>query len=648
MANKLAEKLTGINLRQLATCWQFKLPRMMQIRKYRRLYNGIIPPRLRTSFNVPIPIFPGMIDTLQADLDETHILKADEDDPADFKAIVKINAAIKKESTSSRPGAQWNKKFRQGRFEKIITGREVFSFSAASVIDETKGTEQYHSNLEVVPFEDFFFEPMGGGSLEGHLFTGRQNVWRTESQLRKGVEDGLYDREQVNKLLQVGGADYKRSGIWDGYLDFSNRFQPLGLMPEANNYVGEKVFHLVEFESVYEGRRWYNLFEPFMAEWIRFEKLKDINSSGGYNFISSASHEDPKNFASKSFADDLYPIADTMITLVNQDLTNRQKRNLNAKAYDKDMVKDLAKLDEAQWRPDALVPFDTKGGTRRLSEGVYEFKTPEIGGTIDMANWLESVAGRNLGVNELQQGGSQPASKKVGVIYSEMANINKRLSFMSQPELELVQELGVLFVASLKDYMREPMAIELLGETGIEWGVLERVDLDLNRNPKFSVVSQSSQNKLNEAAAGRKEKAFGMVKGSPNVNPRAFDEYVLRDIGGLPEPDIAIILDTNNDSDKETIAEAAAAVQEIMLHGKQPKMNYNADRYYINHLLDFAKEHRDTIPMKKFEMLIQTALAHEQIVIGNEKEKAARDAQRILAAQGGIPGQVPNQTPVIQ
>jgi len=48
--------------------------------------------------------------------------------------------------------------------------------------------------------------------------------------------------------------------------------------------------------------------------------------------------------------------------MFNQELTNREKRNFGARAYDKDMFKDVRKLDESMHRPDALVPADTKGG----------------------------------------------------------------------------------------------------------------------------------------------------------------------------------------------------------------------------------------------------------------------------------------------
>lgn len=596
--NKLAEKCTEVALKQLRESWTFKLPRIRNIQRYRRLYNTEVLPKLRVQFNVPVPVFSGMIDTLQSDLDDGLILKYESQDPADWKPIQKLNAAIKQESGSMRPGAQWDEKWRAARLECIFSGRGILKFTAGN----DKG---YYSNLEVVPFEDFFFEPSGGGDLDNHMFAGQQNIWRTKQQLLDGVAEGIYDKAQVNILVEGGaGKTWKMNGIWDGMNDVGYRFRPLGLTNTSHNYVGEDVFHLVEWVMSYEGRRWYIVLEAYTGIWIRFEKLEDVNSGGYMPWISFASHKDLKNFASKSFADDLYPVADSIITLFNQDLTNRQKINLNARAYDKEMFKDVAKLDEAQYRPDALVPVDTKNGTRRIGEGLYSFTTPALTGTVDLIGWLEANTGKHVGVSEIQQGASMPAGKKVGVAFAELQQIGKRVSFMSQPFITAGQQLGNLFFQSLKDYMTEPMAVKLLGEAGFEWDVLKRLDLSLKRNFEISVVSTSQRNKQSALEKQDKKDALAMVSNSPNINQKARDEYILRDIGQFTEYETAILLDNTNQSNKDSASMLAAAIQEIGLRGKMPAINYNADLFFLEGLLKFARKTRGSLPEKKFTILM--------------------------------------------
>lgn len=643
-ANTLADEVATLALKQLRTSFEFKIPRVQTIKKYRRLYNGYVPPKLRQQFNVPLPVFPGMIDTLQADLDDTLIIEYEMSDPADWKRVEKANAALTLESKSARPGAQWEKKFRQYRFEKIITGRGVGVFNAEA------GEDGYHSELDIVPFEDFFFEPMGGGNLENHIFAGRQNVWRTAGQLAQGVRDGIYSSSQVNKITAGGGRTYKLAPGWDGEIDTASRFRSLGLNPEGNNYVGEEVYNFCEWVTEYKGRRWYLFFDAYSGEWARFEKNSDVRSSDEMPFFSSASHEDLKNFASKSFCDDLYPIADSIITLFNQDLTNRQKRNLNAKAYDRSMFKDVGKLDEAQYRPDALVPVETFGGTRRISEGLFSFETPEITGTVDLISWLEGEVGKQVGVTDMQQGAPQPATKKVGVAYAESAQISKRLSFTSKPFTEMGQQLGDRFFCSLKDYMREPMSIELLGEDGVEFDVLRRVDLNVNRDFKITVSSQMQKNNATEEETQNQVRALSMTAGSPNLNLKVRDEMVLRKIGKFSEHDIALLMDPTADTDKETLAEVAGAIQDIIIRGKKPKTNWNADRYFVKRLVDFAKQHRDTLSARKFQLLMQYAQEHMQIAADNVPDEAKAAVQSEMAggppagpmpAPSGAPGPMP-------
>ena len=611
-------------MRQLATCYAFKIPRMNQIRKYRALYNGQTEKQLRIRYNVPIPIFTGMIDTLQADLNDGLILKFSESDPADWKAVKKVNAALQKESTSMRPGAMWDHKFRMARQENIFSGRGYLKHNASNQYG-------FETSLTAPTFDSMFFEPAGGGQLENHLFCGESDIWKTASELQDRAGND-FDARQVKKLLAFSGSTYKQSSFWNNY-DFANRFLSLGLTPDSNNYVGETMFNFVEWCQTYKGQRWYILFEAFTGTWVKFEKLTDIHSSGYYPWMSFASHEDSKNFASKSFADDLYPLAKAMTDLFNEDMENKKRRGSNARLYDKDMFPDVAKLDEAQMGRDRLVPVDTKNGTRRIDQGIYEFKTPEITGTVDALNYLEALAGRNFGVNDLQKGDAGKDAK-VGVTMLESQQISERLSFESQPFIEVGQQLGMRFFGALKDYLREPLSIKILGEDGYQWDTLQRIDLDVKRDFEITVTSQSKENKTNELLHQKKMAALLAVRDKPvlnkGVNGKLIDEYILRD-AGLDELEIALILDPRSHADKTTIAETSAAIQDIM-QGRVPKVNYNATAYFLQTLLDFVKTHQDDKKIKgKLQIFLDYINKHEPIAIENETRRAVSDAQALTA-----------------
>lgn len=618
----LPEELVSKATKQIWASYQFKLPRVTQIRKYRDLYNGKVPPRLRVRYNVPIPIFAGMIDTLQADLDDALRIRGQEGDPGDYKALEKYNAAITQESTSQRPGAQWNSKFRLARQEMLITGRGIMKYTASS-------DGGFSSNLDVVPFEDFYFEPNGGQYLDAHLFTHQDKIWKLRADL-EAEKGGVYDRKQVEKLLNEStGTEVKMSNLWNSH-DFANRFMPLGLSPESNAYVGEPLYHFVESVLKHNGIDWYLLWEAYTGTWIRCEKLRDVNSAGYSPWFSFASHPDIKNFASKGFGDDLYPHAMAMSDLFNEDLENRRRRNSGSRAYDQDMVPNVGDLDQAQMARDRLVAIDTKGGSRRISEAIYEFQTPELTGTIDMLSYMEQLAGRNFGVNDLQQGAAQGASKAVGVTYAELGQINKRIGFESQPFIEAGQELGMRFFVGLKDHLKEPMAIKLLGESGFEWDELTRKDLDINRDFEIQVVSQSKENSTNELARAAKQEALERVANrqhiNPDVNYRMIDEHDLRE-GGWTDAEIALILDPNNKTDQRTIAETSSAIQ-LLMQGKMPPVNYNATAYFMRRILDFVKTHQDNAKVEKnFSKFMEYIDQHAEIAKENEARRAANDVR---------------------
>jgi hypothetical protein len=130
-------------------------------------------------------------------------------------------------------------------------------------------------------------------------------------------------------------------------------------------------------------------------------------------WVSYATHEDNKNFLSKSYGDDLYGVADSTHILFNQELTNREKRNFNARGYDVEMFTDVAKLDQAQTRPDALVPVKVPAG-KRIEDGIFTFETAELQGTINLLDWMQQPAQEGGAARHLRQDNHQPRPHRAG------------------------------------------------------------------------------------------------------------------------------------------------------------------------------------------------------------------------------------------
>ena len=641
---KMAEDAVRRATLQISACYEFKKSRMARITKYYELYDGKTPKKLRQLFNVAIPVFPGMIDTLNAQYDTPIILNFKEGGPEDYFKVKKVNAAFEMEVMDSNKNSKWESKLRMARKDAIMSGVGIVEYRSTS-------DPEYKSELTNIDINDFNFQPEGGYILENHLFAGVENVEKTKAALEQGAEAGIYDKEQV-KLLVERAQDQEYLPDPDNMENNQRlaRFKPLGLDPSSETYVGEPVFRLAEHILNIKGERYYLCFHPWTKTWLRFEKWKDLDSSGLYPWKTFATHPDKKNFLSKSYADDLYPAADAIVAMFNQELTNREKRNFGARAYDKDMFKDVRKLDEAMHRPDALVPADTKGGTKQIAGGIFEFKTGELQGTVNLIDWITGSLGRNTGATDLAMGGVQQASKKASVTFAEQKSVSKRIGWGAQPFQDMMADLGKAYLWGLKDHMPSKMAIRIMGEGGWDWDEITRLDLDTEKDVDVFVESADQKIQESEMKKERRVQALKMID-PVTVNPQKLNEEILMSVGEYDDAEIAEFLDLKTYQDRKALAKAAEAIQLIMM-GKKPEMWYGANIAFIQKIVDVASDKRATLG-PKFQQMIDYAMAHEEIAKQNiERKMLENQSQMQDPQQGAMPGQrsqsVPGQAPQSQ
>ena len=618
--SQIADEAVNIATKQLLASTDFKKPRLARINKFWELYDGKTTKKLRQLFNIPIPVFAGMIDTLNAQYDTPIQIKFGEGDSADYFKVEKINGAFRKENTNTAENSKWDSKLRTMRKHAIMTGVGVGRYDVSS-------DPEYTSSISNVPLKYFHFQPRGGKDLERHLFAGQEGVEKTKSDLIQGGTSGVYNREQIYKLITTAErSDYLPDSSTDLATKLS-RFKPLGLDPDNNSYVGESVFKLCEWILRINGERYYLCFDPWTKIWIRFEKWKEMCSSGLYPWVSFATHDDDENFLSKSYGDDLYVAADAIVGMFNQEMTNREKRNNGARAFDKDMFTDVRKLDEAMHRPDGLVPADTKGGTRRISEGVYEFKVGELGGTVNLIDWITGSLGRNTGANELSMGEVQNANKKASVTFAEQKSVSKRLSWASAPFQEMMSALAKRYVWGLKDHMPSKMAIKMLGSNGWDWDQITRLDLNTTKDVDIIITSTEKQVIDNEIKSKKRADALTSIGADPslvgNTNPQWRIEQILKN-AEFSDVEIAVAMDTKNFADKKALAHAAESIQ-LILQGQKPALWFGATIAFMQKITDFAADNRATLK-DKYDALLQYAMAHKEIVMANIERKVQEEA----------------------
>lgn len=630
---ELAKEAVERALYMVAQCHKFKAPRLLQIAKYRDLYAGKIKKKFRQPFNVNIPVFAGAMDTLQAGFNDDLAVRFQEQEKADYMSAKKITALWDMEVTSTTKNAKFPQKCRTDRANALYSGRGFMMNYAQSI-------PEYCNNFEIYELEDAIFQPMGGVHLENHLYAGRENILRSASQLQSGP----YNQTQVKKLLDMAAkTDYLPVDDTEVANSLA-KFQAMGLDPKSADYIGEQMFNLVEMTLTINGQREYLLFSPWYRIWLNFKPHKEMFSSNLYPWVSWATHEDNKNFLSKSYADDMYSVADAVHTLFNQELTNREKRNMNARAFDKDMFPDVAKLDQAQHRPDALVAADTKGGTRQLSQGIYEFKTAELSGTINLIDWMNAEMGKDVGVTDLSMGGSQQTNKKASVVFAEQQNISKRLLLRSSPYTEAMGEIGKLFIQGLKDHMPAKKAVRLIGDEAEGWEEITRLDLDTYSDLDIRIISSSIEMKNSQLKKEARLKVLSEISANPNevvlVNPRGIVEEKLRSGGEFDDAEIAVLMDTKNYGNKEETAYAHKAIQDIK-NGDKPDLFFGATTLFLEIIYDFARNYRSKIGEKKYIKYLDYIDAHNDIVMENLQRKAKDEAmaQANTPPSGTVQGQ---------
>lgn len=626
------DTVTQIAFDALCSSQEYKQPRMDQIAWYERLYNNDVPRRFRQLSNVVVPIFSGLVDTLLADFNDEVQLKFS-GKISDYLVIPKIQKLFEKERDSLKSHARWNQKARWDRFNAVISGRGIFQ-------NFSESDPEYRNVLEVINYSDFHCQSLGGGNIDNHLFKGREGIYRTYNEI---INNDGFPLEQRNKIKDTAWSSEFMQQIEDTYGTKLQSFYSLGLNPDTNSYTGEKTFNLCRFQVTFEGAQYAVLFEPLSKTWL------DVQPWDRELFASWATHENHKNFWNKSYADDFAKIAETVNILFNQEITNREKRNNSARAFDPEVFTDPEKLDEAQYIPDRLVPFDSKGGTVKGSDGIYTFETAELQGTLDLSQTLMQILGNYTGANELSLGGGGSPAKKPTIVIAQQQQLSKRIGLRTDPMKECYAQLGRMWFEGVKRDMPTKIAIELLGEDGyVEDKELSREEVGQVGDLSITCVSNSEQENLDVIRRDSKAKAIDMVSNGQNLN-KFEKEVIYREVGQFDENQIAFLVDDLPYSARKQIAHASKAIQALLLK-KKPSIYYNADSAYLQYIQDWMLDQQDKLKKDgKYKGFVGFIKAMGDVVNQNMARKAKNDvrAQKRAAmlqapGPGGAPAADPN------
>lgn len=567
----------------------YKERRMNRVQLYERLYNNELPRKERQLFNVCLPIFGGFEDALQANLTDPVQLKFVETNPQDYLVVPKVQAQWENERDGLQPHQMWNSKARDMMHDALLSGRALGKIYSES-------DPEYRSVFEVTNYTNFHCQPLGGGYLENHLFAGEEAIYMT---LEDIVDNPNFPLDQRNKIANFSYTDEWWQNIEQRYGTKFARFKSLGLDIYSNTFSGTRTLMLNQFVVTHQGRRFYVLWDPIAQIWLQCEPLEDFLGTSKMPWKSAATHQDSQNFWSKSFSDDIFAIALTISTLLNQELTNREKSNFNARAYDPTMFTDEAKLDAAQYIPDRLVPADTNMGARKIADGIFSFQTPQLQGTINLIDWLETDLGRQVGVSPIMMGTPGLRGVKAAVALQEQQMGAKRIGFQSESFKEMFGQCGEAYLQGLRDFMPATLMVKTIGEDGYtEQSELKRIELSKSSMIGVKVLSSSAQLADNDSKKQARIQALTMTAQSQNISSVWRDEQTLKAVGGFDDGEVKLAMDTQSYGSKKQIAQASAAIQ-VILNGKMPDTYFGADRVFLQYIQDFLQDNKSKVMKQK-------------------------------------------------
>uniref|UniRef100_A0A6H1ZCS2 Portal protein n=1 Tax=viral metagenome TaxID=1070528 RepID=A0A6H1ZCS2_9ZZZZ len=596
-------------------------------------YFGRVKKTLKGRFNVPMPVMSGFIDTLLSKIDDAPVIKFRPVEEADFRPTKKLQAFY--DVVSKSEDNDFDSKDLDGKKLASFYGRALFKTFAES-------DPKFKFNLHVTDPYDFYVDPLGGGDLENARYCGEDNIFKSKSELIAGANAGLYNSKNV--MLLVNGL--VENTILDNdntQQNKANRLSAIGLTSRMHNFMGEGMVRLIESGTVFEGERYYVLWDYNTGLTVRAEPLEKVFESKLWWWTSWATHRDAFNFWSKSPADDIRPVAEVIKILANQELDNRQKRNFGQRAYDPDMFPNGAEL---EYRPNGLVSVkagETK--TRAIASGIYEFQTPELNGTINLVDWLDGIIGQKSGVTAAAQGSSD--DKKVGIYQGNMQQVADRLGLYNKAYAKCHAAIGRRFVWGCYEHLNKAQAVKMIGEGGVTWDEIRKSDI----NPDVDIFVESSSNELrmSELKNERRQGAIAQILADPEIKKSVNQNWLAEQLllaGMFDDEDVRVALDTENDGNREVLARASEAIQEI-IKGKEPKLFRGATTAYQQKILDFATDNTDD-DLELFTKLTDFAKAHDKLVMENMSRKAMQVRNReglgtpeeapMPAMPGAIPG----------
>lgn len=600
----MEEKILETAIKSVKNSLDFKRPRLEKINKYEKAYYGHYERDNESGYNIHIPILEGFVQTLESKIDDNVNLIFKQGKISRFKTAKKIMQLFKKDSAPDR-----------GNYASADLDAKKFAiFSGFGVLKLIPNGNPYFQKLEAVDYYDFIFDPLGPRNLEEHNFVGQINIIKRKSDLINGAKNGVYDKEQVKKLINNYSTSFYNNNKEEFYKKIK-RYEKLGLgiiKTDKIDYSGDDLFLLTELYLNYRGERYYILFDFYTETYLKIKKLVNIFKDGLYPYVAWHFERNPSSFLCKSPLDSVYPVSEAMRIMINYIFSNIRKRNFPQIIYDADKIDNPAQL---IYKPNGLIAAKLNFG-ESINNSFSKIETQDITTiSVNVLSFLDQFIGLKTGVTPSAQGVAN--EDKVGIYFGNIEQVSDRFNLLNKFYNEAYINLGIRYINNLIYYLPDGYEIQMLGEDGYQQEKIFKEEL----MDEFSIDVSSSnlELKINSALRNKQIEALNLILRDQEIRKMVNLKWLINQIlkvGEFKEEEIKNALDTTDDYNAEIISEASRAIEEI-LSGRKPKIYRRADTNFIRKIIYFATDKVEDEEI--YYALIDYALQHLPIAERNAK-----------------------------
>ena len=612
MINKqLRDKITAQAINEIEFARTYKSGKVKNWQKNEEMYYGKKMASTESRANVSLGRMQGFVHTLLSKIDNPLVFKFEKRKDAQLKRVELLNGLRRIDANNDN----WDIKDLVGKKQGIVYGRAIYKYYASSDV-------KYKANLEPIDVYDFLIDPSCGGvDIEQASYLGYYNIVKSRKELKDGVKKGIYNRDNVNQLIEGAGNSDETS------IEESNkrsRSYGQGTTSNQKEIKSNDKFKFWEWFTTFDGTRYYILMTNGGLD-VRIEALDEMTASGMWPLWTWACFPDLTEFWTPSYCDYVREIFMAQDVSINQMLDNAEAINKPMKIVNVEAIEDLAKL---KYRRDGIIP--TKGNFD-ANRAVQVINTPSINTPLQVFKELDAIAQAESGVTKDSMGVADEDGK-VGIYEGNQAATADRFGLLNKSYAFGYKRFAKLYEWGVKEHLIKKVAVEIVGPKGVEIQAVSRKDM-FRKGDDFGVLVEASNAELNTNVQEKRMKMTFLANNGQNPiqNPKKAYEMGASIIG-FNEDDIKQLTDIQFYGNKELMSEADRDIEDL-LAGEDVKPNKNANNAYRQKILDFMKDHEEDIDMEQFVRFTSYFQSLEPIVMANESRNLANEGVNMMNQQ---------------